>query len=301
MGMGSLGPISTPPVIKILIALTAGISLSVALIQAVFTQFDIFPGPQLFLALNWWGIGRGYIWQFITYLFTQPGEISFSSLIYLLINMYLLWVIGTDLVELKGKATFLRFYFFTGIAAGALALLFMTARPYASLAGPGGPLLAMLTVWMMRFPENEILLLFLLPVKTKWIVAGVIAALLLVTLSEWNIPWFILYLSSVLLGYGYAAISWGWQTPFPWTAKLDRELALLGSKMRKLLRRRSKVNSDEKQKSKIIDLQTGKPVSDDELFVENMLAKISKYGENSLSWHEKKRLQQISEKRTKDT
>jgi membrane associated rhomboid family serine protease len=295
MGAPGIGPVSTPAVIKMLIVLTAAISLTASLIQSFFNQFNLFPGPQILLALNSWGVSQGYIWQFITYLFALPSPISFSSLLYLLINLYVLWVIGTDLVEAKGKTAFLRFYFFIGAAAGAITLPFLQfAGLYASLAGPAAPLLAMLIAWMMRFPENELLLFFLVPIKVKWIVAGIISALLLVTLSEWNIPWFFFYLSAVLLGYLYAAGCWGWQTPFPWTAKLDRALGSMGEKIHRSLK---KIRKAAPSSSKIVDIQTGKPVDEEEQFVEKMLAKISQYGESSLSWQEKKRLQQISEKR----
>jgi len=50
-------------------------------------------------------------------------------------------------------------------------------------------------------------------------------------------------------------------------------------------------------KPNVIDMNTGKPLDDDDAFVDAMLAKISKQGENSLSWSERRRLNLISERK----
>ena len=289
--MPSIGPASTPSVIKGLIALTLTIAVIASLIQTVFSQFELFPGPYIILSLNSWGVNQGFLWQFFTYFFIYSFSITLSSLLSLLVDMYLLWVIGTDLVELRGKGAFLRFYLFTGAAAGAAAMLVTGSQTL--LAGPGAPLLALLIAWAMAFPENEILLFFLLPIKAKWLVAGIAGAVLLLSLAEPNVPYFVLYLSACLAGYVYAAMNWRWQSPFPFTEKLDRFLASVGEKIRKKF---SGSKAASQKNSKVIDIQTGQPLSKDEAFIEAMLAKISKYGENSLSWNEKRRMQQISEK-----
>jgi membrane associated rhomboid family serine protease len=298
--LSSVGPSETPSTITKLIAWTVSLSLLSSLVQTIFDQFDIFPGPRIIFSLNWWGISQGYVWQLFTYLFIQDSSIkgiNFTYLLSLFFNMYLLWVIGTDIIQMKGKGAFLRFYFFIGITIGIVAILLMPLTgKYAFLSGPSGILLALLTIWSMAFPENELLLFFLLPIKTKWIATGIITSVLLVTLSEWDLTYFIFYLTAVLFGYLYVAISWGWRTPFAFTSALDSKLTMLGLSLQKYIPRMKSKNKGS-EKTKIVDLQTGKRLTADEEFIELMLSKISKHGESSLSWSEKKRMQQISERK----
>ena len=78
--------------------------------------------------------------------------------------------------------------------------------------------------------------------------------------------------------------------------KVDDFFIVLGRIIRAKIRRLFLFKKDE---SKIVDIKTGKTVLDDEAFIDEMLAKISRYGEKSLSWQERDRMRQISEKKMK--
>jgi len=226
--------------------------------------------------------------------------------------MYMLWILGTTIFDLVGKKAFLRFYFICGIGAGLLtSLMMLLLGNYSMLAGSTPAILALLTAWSMAYPETEVVLFFLIPVKAKWLASGLIGAILLTTLSQWDIGNLFLYLSAIFLGYAYACLASGWHSPFPLTQKIDSALASSGLKLRKYNFRPQwlKFNINKNQTSspsspstsnKIVDIGTGAPPATDDAFIDQMLAKISKHGERSLSWSERRRMQQISERKRKE-
>lgn len=302
--LSSWGPEKTPPLIKQLILITCIIAILSAGVQSIFEQFNLFPGPQNFLSLSWWGLEKGYIWQPLSFLFIQqaPDGLSFYFFFTLLFNIYLLWVIGSTLFHMVGTGPFLRLYLVGGIGVGLITLLSMTVTgDYQTLEGMTPSLLILFTIWSMAFPETEILLLFLIPLKLKWIVASIIGAILLISLSHWDLSHFILYLSSIATGYGYAVMIHGWYSPFPFTLKFDLLLTRLATKIRQNIPfRRKKTKEIPSPKANVIDITSGRPIKDDDAFVDAMLAKISKKGESSLTWSEKKRLEEISKNKMKD-
>ncbi len=305
--LSNWGPVVTPTTIRRLIIFTAIATLLSAAIQTIFNQFGLAPGPQELLSLSWQGLSRGYVWQPLTYLFIQASStagITFFYLLSLSFNMYMLWVLGTALIGLVGTAPFLRLYFIGGSVAGLIALPVMKlSGNYSLLAGNSAALLALLTAWSMAFAEAEVRLFFLIPVKVKWLVAGIIAVLTLTTFSQWDLADLALYLSAILFGYAYAAIAWGWRSPFPRMQRLDHWLTTLDMRYGSYLPGRSKKGNkaaNNAAKASIIDIETGQTTESDNAFVDVMLAKISTHGESALSWSERRRLQQISERKLKD-
>lgn len=303
--LSSWGPEKTPSTIRQLVILTSILAVLSAGAQSIFDQFGLFPGPQNFLSLSWWGINHWYIWQPLSFLFIQdsPEGLSFFFFFTLLFNMYLLWTIGSTVFQLVGKGPFLRLYFIGGIAAGLLTLLSMKLTgQYEMLTGMTAALLILFTVWSMAFPETEILLFFLVPVKIKWIVVGIVGALLLISLSHLDLSNFILYLSAVFIGYAYAVTVHSWYSPFPLTLKFDMWLSRTASFVRqKMPFPRRKPEDVKTPKVKVVDISSGRPIEDDDAFVDAMLTKISKRGEESLTWSERKRLQEISKNKMNDS
>lgn len=300
--LSSWGPEKTPTTIKYLVIFTGVIAILSAIMQAIFDQFNVFPGPQNILSLSWWGIQKGYLWQPLSYLFIQEssGGLSIFFFISLIFNLYILWSIGSAIYQIIGKGPFLRLYLIGGLAAGILSVIAMVVSgQYGMLTGMGTALLILFTVWSMAFPETEILLFFLIPVKVKWIVAAIIGMMLLITLSHFDLPHFVLYLSAVLIGYGYSVMSQGWYSPFPFTQRFDIWLSRLAAKLSRWIPFKRKGKEMKTPEAKIIDISTGEPTKDDEAFVDAMLAKISRKGEDSLTWSEKKRMQEISKKKMK--
>src|SRR6266699_1550964 len=111
---------------------------------------------------------RGFVWQLVTYLFLHslggPGHILF--------NMLALWMFGAPIEETWGTRRFLQYYFLCGVGAGlcvVVANLFW-GNPYQAVIGASGAIYGLLLAFGMLFPEQEILIAFLIPIKAKYMV-----------------------------------------------------------------------------------------------------------------------------------
>lgn len=293
--LSNWGPERTPPAIKHLIIWTSFLAITSAFFQDLFNLIGIFPGPQDLFSLSWWGLHSGYFWEVLTFLFVQgpPGTgLTLQFFINLIFNMYILWVIGTQVVEIVGGWSFLSFYFITGIVSALLTLMLSSN---IMIAGNSPVILALMAVWGMLYPESEVLLFFLIPIKAKWLISGLLGAVLLMSIGQGAFSYFLLYFLAICIGYLYATMVWGWSGPFSWMQPIDQFLYSISSWIRRHVSFRKK--SGPQNPEKIIDINSKKPLQDDEAFVDAMLEKISRRGEDSLSWGEKKRLQSISEKK----
>lgn len=297
------GPEFTPDTIRNLVFLTGGIGLISALSEPLLNILFNLPGPAYLFSLSWPGLQHGYLWQLATYLFFQDtggSGLSLSFLIGLAFNLYLLWIMGTDLLEKVGKWPFLRFYFAAGILAGlaALGTMFLTGQ-YTILSGPTPAIIAVLTAWTLFHPETELYLFFLFTIKAKWLWGILTGAFLLSSLS--HLDWVSLsyYGTALLAGYVFAVAAWDQRGPFAWMQPFDALFGWFGRLLKRGGHKLSNVKPGDIKKGKILDFQTGEPLLDDNLFVDAMLEKISKHGESSLTWKERQRLQEISKARQK--
>lgn len=127
---------------------------------------------QHIIDLNYWlGIwtpssGMFRIWQPLTYMFMHG---SFDHLFF---NMFTLWMFGATLENYWGTRRFLFYYLVCGIGAGLLNLL--VPGLHVSV-GASGAVYALLLAFGMMFPNEYIYLYFLVPIKTKWFIIGMIA------------------------------------------------------------------------------------------------------------------------------
>lgn len=300
-----VGPEFTPRPIKNLILFTCAISLAVSLGEIFFYQIFGISGPEYWLSLSWRGFANYMIWQPFTYLFVQytgGSGITLSFLITLLFQMYLLWVIGSQVLERIGRISFLKLYFISGIVAGIAALLLMQfTGSQIVLSGPTPAIFAVLAVWTMTYPEAELLLFFLIPVKAKWLILGILGAVFLISLSSLDFISFSFYFFGCLIGYLYALTAWGLHSPFPGFNRLEAFILQGSNKIRNNFFFRPRKNNNLKSASpKIFNISTGEPEFDDEKFVDMMLEKISKKGEQSLTWKERQRMKEISEKKRQE-
>lgn len=110
-------------------------------------------------------VGHFFPWQVITYMFIHGnfGHIFF--------NMFALWMFGVEIENLWGSKKFLIYYFLCGIGA-AIANLFIA--PFFTDVGPtigaSGAVYGVLVAFAFLFPNREIYLYFLFPIKAKYFV-----------------------------------------------------------------------------------------------------------------------------------
>jgi membrane associated rhomboid family serine protease len=296
------GPGQTPASIRRLIIFTCIISLFSALTNTLFVQILHLPGPLELLSLSWYGLNNFYLWQPLTYLFIQESSvngITVTFLMLLLFNMYMLWVLGSTLSQRIGTLRYILFYLLTGIVAGLVAIWVMSLTGYYTFfAGPSAALLASFVLWTMCNPYSQVMLFFVIPMKTKWLLAIVIGFVLLGSLSQGDSVSFTFYMTSILIAYFYGLMAWRLKSPYSFTNRFDEAVIDRVDSFSRYLHKTGTGTPKKKETvqpdSKIFDFNTGEPILDDDAFIDAMLTKISSGEEHSLTAAEKKRMEQIS-------
>src|SRR6266513_6349920 len=141
----------------------------VAFTGLTFLLVRLNPGFRLVLDLDPGRIRHGEIWRLITYIFLPQTD----SFLWVFLLLWFLWFIGEGLEQAWG-AFRLTLYFFVGMMGTTAAACFFGASFSNSM------LYASLFYAFARFyPDQVIYVLFILPVKIKWM-AWTLAALLFI-------------------------------------------------------------------------------------------------------------------------
>ncbi len=163
------GPIT--PVVKNLLIINAVVFL--------FQQFAAMLAPGMLenlFGLNHQGLVHDFrFWQIASYMFLHGGWL------HILFNLLGLWMFAGDLETHWGSRLFLRYYLFCGVGAGmfiAAMNYFVVVKygtnpfaPYApTTLGASGAIYGILLAYGLTWPNREVLLYFLIPVKMKYLV-----------------------------------------------------------------------------------------------------------------------------------
>ena len=146
--------------IKILVSINFGIFVLQTISGAESLFFPLF---GLVPKLVW---SQFMLWQPFTYLFFHGG------VWHVLINMFVLWMFGSELERLWGKVHFLRFYFITGIGAGLLTMLF-GLDSITPIVGASGAVYGILLAYGLTYPNRTIYLYGIIPIKSLWFIIGI--------------------------------------------------------------------------------------------------------------------------------
>jgi membrane associated rhomboid family serine protease len=140
-----------------------GINIFVFFLANIDTRFVNYlaMNPVLTVARNFW-------WQPFTYMFAHSG------ISHLLFNMLGLFFFGTQVERELGSWEFLLFYLLTGVLAGffSLAVYWFTGSYYVFLLGASGAVFAVLLAFATFFPNAEIYIFGILPVRAAVLVIG---------------------------------------------------------------------------------------------------------------------------------
>jgi membrane associated rhomboid family serine protease len=141
---------------------------NVAVYLIYFFAVDRLPGLFFPLQLIPHMVISGAVWQLVTYLFLHDPH----GLFHILFNMLALWMFGTPVEQTWGTRRFLQYYFLCGVGAGVCVVLvnLLAGNPYQSTIGASGAIYGLLLAYGMLFPEQEILFMFLFPLKAKYVV-----------------------------------------------------------------------------------------------------------------------------------
>lgn len=147
-----------------------------AIMLGVFLADWLLPELRLssWLYLDMGLVAQGQIWRLITFIFLPPP----TSILWILFNLYFYCLIGTALERQWGSFKF-NIYYLTGMVFTIIGALFtgFASNFYLNLS--------LFLAFAMIFPNFEVLIFFLIPVKVKYL-AIIDAAFLLYQLIVVN-------------------------------------------------------------------------------------------------------------------
>jgi membrane associated rhomboid family serine protease len=230
-------------------------------------------------------------WTIITYAFVH--ELSTLSIWHILMNMLVFYWFGKLFVEYLGSDKLIALYVL-GALAGAIAYLvvYNTVPYYSSeinshMVGASAAVYAIVVATATLLPDYTFFLLFIGPVRIKYIAAVAIVISFLGSVGE-NAGGNIAHLGGALIGFVYikqlqAGVNWG-----TWiTVTIDWFKGLFRAKPKVKVTYRKQYTDAQKPKAKA-------SISQDE--IDAILDKISDAGYESLTKEEKEKLFNASKK-----
>lgn len=170
----------------------------------------LFPQAITYLSLDPYAILHGQVWRLVTWIIMPPGGNIFT----VLISLYFYWSIGTTLERTWGTYRY-NVYILSGLlftVIGSFLLMgyvYLTQGQILAVEGVAAPLFRSLSLYFstyyvnmsiflafaVTFPNVQVLLMFLIPIKVKWL--GIIYGVVLV--------WDFLTVNSVGMRFAEAA------------------------------------------------------------------------------------------------
>jgi membrane associated rhomboid family serine protease len=245
--------------------------------------------------------GRQF-WSIFTHMFLH------QDIMHILFNMLWLYWFGTIFKNYLGESRVLPVYILGGLCGGILLMaaynIFPALDPtYAYALGASAAVMAIVLAAAATVPEHSIHLIFLGPVKLKWI-AAVVVVIDFISIPGGNSGGHIAHLGGALFGYLYAVqYKKGNDLSRPFYSVVDsvRNFFDFSSKSSKKSRPgRSKVRMAFSNKEKAAAVKTPSAKSpedfngDKQERIDEILDKISRSGYDSLSKEEKAFLFQMS-------
>jgi membrane associated rhomboid family serine protease len=167
------------------------------------------------LALNPIQSGHFQLWQLLTHPFLHdPGApIGF------LINCLVFYFFAGTIESAFGTKGFLRLYAIAALGGAAAGLVFSSLTSFgAPMSGMMPSLLTLIVIFGLLQPEATILLMFVLPIKAKYISYGTIIVTALTFLAQTNIHG-AYHLGGITFGWLYFRSPLQWLNPNWWRWK----------------------------------------------------------------------------------
>lgn len=119
-----------------------------------------------FLTFNLSSVLHGEVWRIITFIFVP----NYGGVFWLLIALYFYYWIGSTLEREWGTAKF-NLYYFSGVLLTVIGtvLASLIAGINFTVAGTQYVNLSMFLAFALLFPNTQVLLFFIIPIKMKWL------------------------------------------------------------------------------------------------------------------------------------
>jgi membrane associated rhomboid family serine protease len=187
-GQFSYKPALFTDAIKILVSVNFGIFLLQTIAR---TESLFFPMFGLVPKLVW---SEFMLWQPFTYLFFHGG------VWHVLINMFVLWMFGSELERIWGKEHFLKFYFCTGVGAGLVTMLF-GLNSMTPIVGASGAVYGILLAYGLTYPNRTVYLYGIIPIKSLLFVIGIGVIAFMSSFDNVSQISHLTHLSGMVIGY----------------------------------------------------------------------------------------------------
>lgn len=234
---------------------------------------------------NWFDLGpaavlKGQLWRFLTYDFLH----SVDSPLHIIVNLYVLYIAGQKLLTNHTEKEFLLFYLASGIVAGIAFVIWQFARhSEAGVVGASGSVAAVLTLYALYWPRDRWLIFYIIPVPVMvLVILSAVFDLHPILLELGGNPpasriAHMAHLGGMVFALAYYKLGWRFEP-------------LLGDLSVKSIKRRFKRRPN---------LRVHQPVAEESRFdmqarMDELLEKISREGESSLTSEERETLNQIS-------
>jgi hypothetical protein len=101
-------------------------------------------------------------------------------LAHLAFNMFTLWMFAPRLEHEWGTRTFVWFYLWCGVGGAIAHLVF---AQHSSVVGASGAISGVLVAYALRWPDEEVYLFGVIPMRSRWLIAAMLAMNIIFALS----------------------------------------------------------------------------------------------------------------------
>lgn len=281
-----------PPVIRMLLV-TNGV---VFLLMSFFGTFRLDGMPLRYVFDTYFGLmplGNGFWpWQLLTYQFMH------ADFWHLLFNMVFgLWMFGMEVEHIWGPKKFLFFYLMCGTVAGVAQLilspLFDPGQALGPTVGASGAVYGVLVAFATMFPDRQVFIYFLIPVRVKYLVMFLIVLGVMSVGKPGNVA-NLAHLGGALAGYVYILYD---------RRRLPSRRSRVWQDISELFRpaRRKPAAPEPSHETKVFDIREGRPQpptidESEQMKIDTILDKISRSGYQSLTEEEKRVLFEASKR-----
>src|SRR5215475_9199170 len=121
---------------------------------------------------------QGQVWRLLTHAFLH----DYRSWAHIIVNMVVLWWLGSQVEEIYGPKEFLALYLVAAVVAGAAQILSVLPMPGNHYAlGASGAVSAVAVIFACHYPYRQVLLFFIIPMPI-WLVVAIFVGQDLLTL-----------------------------------------------------------------------------------------------------------------------
>jgi rhomboid family protein len=265
---------NTPPIVKTLII----INIVVFVAQTIAAKI---PAVSLDWAALYYphGLFRGWLWQFVTYAFMH----SVADPFHLIFNMLFFWMFGSDIAAAFGRRRFITFYITAAIFSGILFVTFDMLRVYtgqnvapAACLGASGVVMGVMMAYALYWPNRKILFMLIIPMRIRTLIIFLAAMDFYGALKAGGTIAHTAHLGGLL--WGILFVRYWPRLETAWANRSSRKSAPSGY---------DTVGENPQDKAESRDAER----------VNALLDKIHREGIQSLSWREKRFLQNMSKKK----